>query len=322
MMGYESNPSWRGVSTWVESLTGEHYGLLGPLLDTLVVVLIALLLRRWLTRALTRNIEDPARRYMLAKVIGYAIGVVAVTLVVQVWISDAVDLTTYLGFLSAGLAVALKDPILNLAGWLFIMVRQPFRVGDRIEIGDAAGDVVDIGPLTFSLLEIGNWVPADQSTGRLMHLPSGMVFTRRIANYTQGFEYIWNELAVVVTFESDWQQAREILDAIVTDLSKEAVAEAEAQIRRTAQKYMVHYKHLTPIVWVSVVDIGVQLDVRYLCHARARRSTADAMWRRILIDFAKAPRIDFAYPTQRWYQHAREGKPDMRPPALFDAPAA
>lgn len=314
---------WRGVSAWVESLTGTDAGVLGPLLDTLVIALFYLLMRRLLAKALTRNVEEAARRYTINKIVGYSLGIVALLLLFQIWISDTVDLSTYLGILSAGLAIALKDPILNLAGWLHIMARQPFKVGDRIEIGGVAGDVVDVGPLTFSMLEIGNWVQADQSTGRIVHLPNGLVFQGPVASYTHGFEYIWNELMVTVTFESDWRRAKVLLDEIASRRCAEVISDADKQLKRTSNKYMVTYKHLTPIVWVSVADMGVQLDVRYLCPARARRSTASAIWVDMLDAFDAEERVDFAYPTRRVYNHNTEGKPALRaaePPAPGPAP--
>ena len=99
----------------------------------------------------------------------------------------------------------------NLAGWVFIAIRKPFAVGDRIEIGDHTGDVIDMRLFQFTLVETGNWVDADQSTGRIIHIPNGWVFRQSTANYTAGFNFIWNEIPVTVTFESNWEKARDIL---------------------------------------------------------------------------------------------------------------
>ena len=97
----------------------------------------------------------------------------------------AQDMALYLGFISAGLAVALKDLLVNLTAWLFIVIRKPFTVGDRITIGPTSGDVIDIRLFTFTLAEIGNWVDADQSTGRIVHVPNGFLFLKEMFNYTQ-----------------------------------------------------------------------------------------------------------------------------------------
>lgn len=295
-------------------------GPFGPLLTTLFVMLAFFVLRRLLLRALLRTVEEPARRYSVGKIISYGLGTVAVLLIVQAWISERLDLGTWLGLLSAGLAIAFRDPLVNIAAWLFLLVRQPFKVGDRIQLGDIAGDVVDIGPLTFSLLEIGNWVRDDQSTGRIVHMPNGAVFQKPVASYTHGFEYIWNELDITVTFESDWSKARDALTEIVWRQSERTRDEVQAQIARTAQKYMIHYKHLTPIVWVAVVDHGVCLSVRYLCPARQRRKSANDLWIAILAAFGQHNDIEFAYPTQRFYNNAAEGGPRGRAPSPTGLP--
>src|SRR5436309_2546056 len=124
-------------------------------------------------------------------------------------------IATFLGLFTAGLAIALKDIVANLAGWAYIVWRRPFDVGDRVQIGPHAGDVIDLHLFQFTLNEIGNWVKADQSTGRIIHIPNGKVLSEPLANYDKGFRYIWNEIPVVISFESDWKQAKRLLEAIV-----------------------------------------------------------------------------------------------------------
>jgi len=286
----------------------NNVGPYAPLLTSLVVLLTFLVLRRLLLKGLLRTIEEPSRRYTVSKLINYGLGTVATLLIAQAWISESVDFGTWLGLLSAGLAIAFRDPLVNVAAWLFILVRQPFKVGDRIEIGEVKGDVVDIGMLTFSLLEIGNWVHDDQSTGRIIHVPNGSVFQKPVASYTHGFDYIWNELHIIITFESDRSRARDLLTEILWQQSERTRDDVKRQIATTSQKYMIHYKHLTPIVWVAVEDNGVCLSLRYLCHARQRRSSAHELWMATLAVFAKESHIDFAYPTQRFYTNSTEGK--------------
>lgn len=215
--------------------------------------------------------------------------------------------------LSAGIAIALKDPIVNLVGWAFIMIRKPFEVGDRIEIDNVAGDVIDVRIFQFTIMEIGNWVDADQSTGRMVHVPNGKVFTDVQANFSTGFNYIWNELGVLVTFESDWKKAKEILTKIINHNAENLTSEVQKKIKETSRKYMIFYSVLTPTVYTSVKDIGVMLTMRYLCDVRKRRSTAQQIWEDILIEFAKHDDISFAYPTTRYYNNLTEGKPGTKP---------
>jgi small-conductance mechanosensitive channel len=223
------------------------------------------------------------------------------------------SLATYLGLVSAALVIALQDPISNFVGWVFIVSRRPFEIEDRIQIGEDAGDVIDIRFFQFSLLEIGNWVDADQSTGRVLHIPNRRVFAENVANYSQGFSYIWNEIAVVVTFESDWRKAKHELLAIAQRHAAQASSKARERIRRASKRYLIYYKNLTPIVYTKVIDYGITLTIRYLCAPQRRRSTTEAIWEDVLTFVAGEPTIEFAYPTQRIYYHPVEGPPELGP---------
>ena len=169
--------------------------------------------------------------------------------------------------------------------------------------------MIDIRIFQFTIIEIGNWVEADQSTGRILHLPNSRVFMDVLANYSVGFNYIWHEIGVLVTFESDWQKAKKILLSIVNDKSESITKTAEKKIKDASKKYMIFYKKLTPIVYTSVKDSGVMLTMRFLCDPRKRRGYEQAIWEEVLIIFSKNEDIDFAYPTQRFYSNNIEGKP-------------
>jgi small-conductance mechanosensitive channel len=197
-----------------------------------------------------------------------------------------------------------------MAGWLLILIRRPYETGDRIQIGNNGGDVIDIRLFYTSMLEIGNWVDADQSTGRIIHCPNGKIFTEPIFNYTRGFEYLWNEIKIVVTFESNWKKAKDIIQEIGSKDYVDLGEKVRAKIKRMSKKYMIHYDKLTPIVWTNIVDFGVELTLRYLTDARKRRSTQDAICHSILDRFDKEPDIDFAYPTYRIYRQGEDSSGD------------
>lgn len=189
--------------------------------------------------------------------------------------------------------------VADFAGWLFILFRRPFDLGDRIQIGTHAGDVIDRRIFQFSIMEIGNWVSADQSTGRVIHIPNQRVFLEPLANYSAGFPYLWNELEVLLTFESDWKQAKSLFKDITTEIMKDVVAEAEGPRKKADQRFLIHYRTLTPAVYTSVQESGVLLTVRYLCRPRERRGTGEDLWEEILQVVERTDSIEFAYPTQR-----------------------
>jgi small-conductance mechanosensitive channel len=223
-----------------------------------------------------------------------------------IWFEELRTWATALGLLSAGLAIALREPLTNLAGWGFILWRRPFGIGDRIEIGPHAGDVIDVRLFQFSLLEIGKWVEADQSTGRVIHVPNGIIFGTALVNYHKGLGHIWNELLVRVTFESNWQKAKQLLQEIVDRHAEQLSGDARERVRRASRRYLILYSHLSPTVYTRVETYGVHLTVRYLCDPRRRRSSEAAIWEDILCAFAGCADIEFAYPTQRFYDRRTE----------------
>jgi small-conductance mechanosensitive channel len=299
---------------WLQTRLGLSPDLQTKLLATLGTVVGLWLMRRIVLAFVYRKVRDPWSRYRWRKGLTYLLAAVGVVIVGRMWFAGVTALANFFGLLSAGLAIALKDLVSNLAGWGFITWRRPFEAGDRIQIGPHAGDVIDLGLFQFTLNEIGGWVNADQSTGRIIHIPNGKVFTDPVANYNKGFRYIWNEVPVVVTFESDWRTAKQILGKIAVKHAEHLTEQAEHDLLAASQQYLINYRKLTPIVYTNAVDYGVQLTIRYLIEPRKRRGTEHAIWEEILTEFATCPDIDLAYHTTRGFKYAEEGKPALRAP--------
>jgi len=276
------------------------------LLYSLLILIAFGILRFAVLKIVWRLTEDPKTRHTWKRTVSFILGFLALVIIGAVWIKALSQFGAFLGLLTAGLAIALKDPLTNIAGWIFILTRKPFTLGDRVQIGEHKGDVIDIRLFQFTLLEIGNWVNAEQSTGRIIHLPNGKVFTTSQANYTIGFKYIWNEISVLVTFESQWEQAKKILLKIIKEHAEEISEDAEKKIIEASKKYMIYYRYLTPIVYTSLQESGISLTMRFMCDARKRRTTEHNIWEDVLKAFARHKGIEFAYPTQRFFTRPSE----------------
>ena len=286
-------------SSGAAELLGMNAATQGRVLISVLVIIILFVLRRALLAVIGRRVEDPASRYRWAKSSAYTASLIGLAVVIQIWFVALRSLSTFLGLLSAGLAIALRDLVADFAGWLFILFRRPFDLGDRIQIGAHAGDVIDRRIFQFSIMEIGNWVGADQSTGRVIHIPNQRVFLEPLANYSAGFPYLWNELKVLVTLESDWKKAKTLFAQITKEITKDVVEEAQGPRKEEDQRFLIHYRTLTPTVYTSVEESGVLLTVRYLCRPRERRGTSEALWEEILQAVSRTEGIELAYPTQR-----------------------
>ena len=284
-----------------------------PLAENLMytaAAFVVLFLCKMLTaRFVNRKVDDDKRQYHARKTVTYVYTMILIVVLGSIWFQGMASLGTFLGLASAGLAVALHETIANMAGFFFIEARKPFRVGDRIELGDVKGDVIDIRLFQFSIVEVGNWVAADQSTGRIVHIPNSMAMRMPISNYHIGFEYIWNEIPVLVTFESNWKKAKEVLLAIGKENAEHLSPGAQEQIRRAARKYLIVAGKLTPTVYTDVTDSGVLLTIRYLVDPRQRRGTEQKMWEDILDAFAKESDINLAYNTVRYFTPSETTEP-------------
>lgn len=284
------------------------------MIHTILLLLVILGLRLVLMSLISRNIEDVKRRYHAKRLTAYMLyGATFIGLGV-IWLTRGIDLShlaQFAGILGAGIAVAMHDTVSNIAGWAFIMLRKPFKVGERIEINGLTGDVIDIRMLEFSLIEVGGHRLAggEQSTGRILHVPNGLALRQPIANFDTGFSQVWDEIPILLTFESDWEKAKEILLDIVNRHVETFSRKAESDIRKAAERYLIFAGKLTPIVYTTIEDSGVNLTLRYMVIPRQRRGIQQAIYEDILREFKRHPNIDFAYPTIRYYDARKEGDP-------------
>jgi len=269
------------------------------LVGTLVFTLFAYLLLFSLVGIINKRVRDIRTRHTVRKNTIYTINFILIFGLVLLWLQNINSLTIFLGVMSAGLALALQEVVLCIAGWVLIITRRPFETGDRVEINGIKGDVIDIRLFQTSLLEIGNWVHADQSTGRIVNVPNSFVYKYAHYNYNRGFEFIWNEIPILVTFESDWQKGRDIMLAHAQKLAENVSDEVQKKIEIMKNRYMIYYGKLTPIVYTDIKDSGVELTLRYLTEAKKRRSSQNYLCELILDSFAKEPTVNFAYPTYR-----------------------
>jgi small-conductance mechanosensitive channel len=274
----------------------------------IALIIAVIIVRVVLLKLVDRYVRRDYQKYYYTKIIKVG-SWIAVFLFITFFLMGKMEhFMLLVSFVGAGVAIALKDVITSFVAWFFIVGPAGFRVGDRIQLGDVAGDVVDVGLFRSTLMEIGKREKGEQAAGRIATFPNHLIFTGPLYNYTTGNEFLWNEISFLVTFESNWRRAEEIMLAIATEGSDRVIQKAERKMRSMSRKYMVRFGVLTPAVYVRVADSGVELTVRYLTDARMRRVTQDRMSRAILDEIHTAGDIDLAYPTIRYYTRGEESK--------------
>lgn len=278
-----------------------------PKLIVSAVIILVLGLIRWLAlRAIYSYFSDVKIRYNWRKWTTHIGFLLSAVLIISVWFKEFSSVLTFLGLLSAGIAIALREPVVNFFGWMFLLWRKPFSVGDRIKIGDDTGDVIDIRIFQFSLMEVGAWVASDQYTGRIIDVPNGKVFSFAQYNFSKEFPLIWNELSFRVTFESDIELTRQ---AIFNALSSQKLSineEDVEKLKNVIENYVTYNVSAESAVFYKVVENGIQFTFRYLCKFNQRRLTEQVIWEILIKDIQQNDKIKFAYPTQRFISSSSE----------------
>lgn len=228
--------------------------------------------------------------YTLRKVIRYTLTAVSLIIIYNIWIDQMADFSVALGILAAGLAFALQEIIGSFAGWITIITGNPFNIGDRIETGGIKGDVVDIGILRTTVMEIGNWLDGDHNTGRLVTLSNAFIFKEPLFSYSVHLHYIWDEIRIPVPYGSNWQQAMAIMSNAVTQHAayQELLPKAEEQRLELRKKIAVKITPLDPRIFVNLTDNWIQLGLVYPVDTDLRRFFRSEVSQTILSEFNAA----------------------------------
>ena len=287
------------MTEWIEQTLHLPLIIQKKILQSLVVLVLLYLIRKFIAKVVVPKNQNIKTIYTWQRTSYYITSALTLVVIAIIWLHEIQSLSTFFGLLTAGLAIALREPIVNFFGWLFIIFRSPFEMGDRIQIDHIKGDVLGISTMEFTLMEIGNWVNAEQSTGRIVHVPNGRVFNTPIFNYNQAFGYLWNEIPITITFESDWKKTRAILEQLLEEKVKAFGPDDQGQLRKMSGHISIEYTTLAPTVYMNLASNGVTFTIRYLCNPRGKRGTSQQIWEAVLLAFEQHEDIQLAYPTTR-----------------------
>lgn len=253
----------------------------------LVLSIIYLIFKIFLQEKIARTIKDKKTKYSFAKVISVLYIAVFVIVLITIWVENPQDITVAYGLAGAGIAIALQDLFKNIAGGVILFLTGIYRVGDRIEVNGKAGDVMDIGILYTTVLEIKDWVSGDQATGRLITMPNGQVLSSSINNYTKDHNFIWDELHIPISYANDWKLAHDSILEIVREQTKETVEQANKEIAGLEEKYYLDNRTAEPAIYLTSTDNWISFNIRYPTEVRNRRFLRDKITRLVLEELAK-----------------------------------
>ena len=274
------------------------------LLLSVVFIAAVMLLRaglRWLTGQVLRRADDAATqlRFWTRQGISLLSAVVLILGLLSIWFNDPTRLATAFGLVSAGLAFALQQVVTAIAGYFVILRGATFTVGDRISMGGVRGDVMRLGFIQTTIMEMGQppavqgadpamWVRSRQFTGRIVTVSNSKIFSEPVFNYTRDFPYIWEEMVIPITYQAD----RARVEAMLTEAArrhavdpKDVAAEAKEDLQR---QFGVEPLELEPRVYFRITDNWLELTVRFLVGTHRIRGAKDAMSRYIVDELDRA----------------------------------
>lgn len=260
--------------------------IVGQVAVAILGLLIIVVLVRMGRRTLTRYVDDPTARYQARKLVtfgGYLLMVLLLSLIFRARLGG---LTVVFGVIGAGIAFALREVILSVAGWLTITIGGLYSAGDRIQLAGTRGDVIDVSILRTTLMEIAEWVGADLYSGRIVRIANSFVYQAPVYNYSRDFPFIWDEIRVPVRHGCDHNLARQTLLRIAEEVVGEYTVGARTEWERMLRRFRVEPARVDPMVTLIVTDNWLEFTVRYVVDYKKRRGVQDELFMRTLDEFA------------------------------------
>jgi small-conductance mechanosensitive channel len=231
----------------------------------------------WVRRLLKRNLPDNAVKYKSQKgieVIGY---ILIVLITITYFTGSIKDFGLAIGLLTAGITITLQELILSITGSFFIFFVKVFKPGDRIEINGIKGDVIDVGSIYTTMMEIGEWVSSDNYTGRIVKVSNAFVFKTPIYNYSQDFPFVWDEFNLPIRYGSDIELAKSIVITVAQKHLASYVKESLADWKVVVDKYYIEDAQVDPSLAITLTDNWIQFNLRYIVDYKKRRYTKNLL---------------------------------------------
>ena len=261
----------------------------------IVVILLTSSALRALVGLLLRKTDHASvqTRFWMRQAISLFGAIVLILGLLSIWFSDPTRLATALGLMSAGLAFALQQPVTSIASYFVILRGSTFTIGDRISMGGVRGDVLRLGFIQTTIMEMGQppsvqggdpamWVKSRQFTGRIVTVSNSKIFAEPVFNYTRDFPFIWEEMSIPITYQSNRAKVEEImLEAARQNAVNPAMLE-EAVKDDLQRRFDVQPLDLIPKVFYRITDNWLELTVRFIVHTHLIRGVKDSMSRHIM----------------------------------------
>jgi len=260
--------------------------LMQPMILRIIYIIVAIsfiyLLGKAAKRLLIKYVSNDTTRYQAKKFVNLAAYILFAISALIIYNYNLNNVTIAIGLAGAGIAFALQEVIVSIAGFLAILSGSFYKVGDRIQLGGTKGDVVDIGVLRTTLMEVGDWVDGDLYNGKMVRVANSFLFKDPVFNYSGEFPFLWDEIKVPIKTTSDQALARSILINILEEQVGQYAKESALSWEKLTKQLYVEKAQVTPMVSMVFDENWVTYTLRYVVDFKKRRTTKDALYQNIL----------------------------------------
>lgn len=254
--------------------------------STTILILFFIGIKKLGKTLITRK-TDGRKEFLITQTFLIIVNVLEVFCIIFIWDDYIKSLMTFVSVLSAAMTIALRDIIYNFFSGIYIKVKKPFKVEDRIQIDDLRGDVMSISALDFEVLEISTKENNGQSTGVVVSMPNSYIFSKPLKNLTKGFKYIWDELTVKVELDCDLSANKQEIYKIINNIEtiKSIPKKMKSEVENLNNSNRIYFNQYDPIIYTKIVDGHVELTIRFLMHPKKARYIESVIWNKIYTSY-------------------------------------
>tara|TARA_R110001592_G_scaffold14883_5_gene65829 strand:- start:443 stop:1321 length:879 start_codon:yes stop_codon:yes gene_type:complete len=250
-------------------------------------IIVILIIAQLIKTGLNKTVKNNDNKYKARKAVGLISYIFMIALILFVYSDKLGNVGVALGVAGAGIAFALQELIITLAGWLNIVTAGTVSVGQRVKIGDIKGDIIDISIMRTTIMEVGEWVNGDLYNGCIVSIGNSFIFKENVHNYSAEYPFLWDELTIPIRTESDYKKAREVFTNVLISICGNYATKSQSQWKELSNKYKVEEAQVQPMVTLKFDESWITFTLRYIVDFKKRRSTKDLIYTSLLDEIAK-----------------------------------
>ncbi len=270
------------MNTWEQIVDFFKDPIVSKISISIVGLLILVALIKLVQRIAMRPFKDSTAKYKARKSIGFLGYVIAFIFLLIVFKVQLTGVTVALGVAGAGIAFALQEVIVSIAGYIAIQSGNFYKIGDRVKLGSIRGDVIDIGVLRTTVMETGDWISGDLYNGRMVRIANSILFKEPVFNYSGEFPFLWDEISVPLKTISDFEYAEVLFQEILQEIVGDYAAHAQKTWDGMTNRYMLEKASVQPMVTLVFDENWITFTLRYVVDFQKRRSTKHIISKRVL----------------------------------------